>query len=117
MYSSVNRVSCEECETLLVNWGHGAFTGFVIVNNETMNRQMPSPTCDTFYSSGLKEGPITKKVWHGDLSSTIGLMYNILVLGAPAVCTRACCCIGWGSADAKVTPETPASGDSELVAP
>jgi hypothetical protein len=117
------RVKCAECETLLVNYGHGAFTGYAMLQNATMARlapdKMPPPTLDTFYGSGLKNGSATSITYHGDLASTAGLMYHILCLGTCTGVQRACCCVGWGTD--KVSPEAPKdaplNGDESLVAP
>ena len=99
-----NRRQCAHCDQPLVYWGHGALTGFAVVNCQAIKRtvddpsQLPDPKFENFYDSGLKKGQTSEKTYYGDACSTLGLMYQLLCCGLPPyVCcsTGSCCCCGW----------------------
>ena len=96
-----DRRTCSECGSPLIYYGHGAFTGVVIVNMERMQREMPQgctlqPRFENFYDSGLKKGQLAPKTYYGDVMSTLGLAFEIVCCGAPFYGFGHCCCLGWG---------------------
>jgi hypothetical protein len=103
----VYRQNCAECGTPVINWGHGALTGFAIVNMAMIRRSLPeagreqveakcTASFETFYNSGLGEGHVADKTYYSEVGSTVGLLWQLVCVGAPAAASRACCCVGWG---------------------
>ena len=88
------RTSCAECKQPLVSYGHGGFTGFTIMNCTAPALQPKDGLgFDSFYECGEKKAAPLARAYHGEVASSLGLLFEVLCVGLPRSST-CCCCTG-----------------------